>query len=59
MVSNIEREDVISVADNIGVKLTDKQIDKVITMYNHEEECDPNSNWIEIVKNCINFILND
>jgi uncharacterized protein YpuA (DUF1002 family) len=59
MVSNIEREDVISVADNLGVKLTDKQIDKVIAMYNHEEECDPNSNWIEIVKNCINFILND
>ena len=49
-VSNISELDVKIVASKMRVDLNNQQIDKVISIYNHEEECDPNGNWNEIVE---------
>lgn len=57
MVSNVKREDVVKVADELSVILTESQICEVLSMYNHEEECDPSLHWTEIVENCINQIV--
>ena len=35
------------------IKMTDEQIQRVLAIYSHEEECDPNGNWNEIVEHCI------
>lgn len=56
-VSNISELDVKIVASKMRVDLNNQQIDKVISIYNHEEECDPNGNWNEIVENCIHQVL--
>jgi hypothetical protein len=57
MVSNIDKKDVIRVAESLMITLTENQINEVLHMYPHEEECDPSSTWIEIVENCIYNIL--
>ena len=53
MVSNITREDVIKVAKELMIPLTEEQINKVLHMYSHEEECDSSVDWVLIVENCI------
>lgn len=58
MVAGVEREDVISVAESLNLTLTEEQISKVLHMYSHEEECDPNANWTLIVEHCINQVCN-
>lgn len=57
MVSNVDREDVISVAEQLHINLTEEQVNKIILMYPHEEECDPSATWDLIVENCIYQIV--
>jgi len=59
MVSNISETDVLVVANSIKKKLTIEQVNKVILMYPHEEECDPTGTWDLIVENCIYQVIND
>ena len=59
MISNIDKEDVIYVADGLNVSLTEEQISKVMHLYPHEEECDPSGTWDLIVENCIHQVIND
>lgn len=56
-VCTISRTDVLIVAQKMRKTLTDEQVQSVIDMYNHEEECDPNANWSEIVEHCIYQVL--
>jgi hypothetical protein len=57
MVSNIDRKDVIRVAESLMIPLTEDQINEVLHMYPHEEECDPSGTWDLIVENCIYQIV--
>lgn len=59
MVSNIGRTDVLVVAKSINKQLTEEQVNKVILMYPHEEECDPTGTWNLIVEHCIYSILDE
>ena len=59
MVSNIGRTDVLVVANSINKQLTEEQVNKVILMYPHEEECDPTETWNLIVENCIYQVINE
>lgn len=59
MVSNIGRTDVLVVANSINKQLTEEQVNKVILMYPHEEECDPTGTWNLIVEDCIYSILDE
>jgi hypothetical protein len=58
MVCNINREDVIAVAERVMAPLTEEQINKVMDIYNFEEECDPTGSWDLIVEHCINQVIN-
>lgn len=53
----IDKEDVIDVAESINVSLSQKQINQVLDMYNHEEECDPTGNWRYITEHCIRQVI--
>ena len=53
MVSNIDREDILYVAEELKIFLTEDQVNQVLNMYSHEEECDPSATWNLIVENCI------
>lgn len=57
MVSNISETDVVVVANSIKKKLTTEQVNKVILMYPHEEECDSTGTWNLIVEHCIHQVL--
>ncbi len=59
MVSNIDRVDVIAVAGELSITLTEEQINKVLHMYPHEEECDTTGTWDRIVENCIYNVINE
>lgn len=59
MVSNIDREDVIMLATRMSLTLNEEQVNKVLHMYPHEEECDPSGTWDLIVENCIHQVIND
>lgn len=58
MVTTISEIDVLAVADSINKKITTEQVNRVILMYPHEEECDPNGTWNLIVEHCIYQVLN-
>ena len=58
MVSNVDNEDVLSVASELNINLTDEQVNKIVLMYPHEEECDPTGTWNLIVENCIYQVIN-
>lgn len=53
MVSNIDREDVLYIAEGLKINLTEEQVSQVMHLYPHEEECDPTGTWELIVENCI------
>jgi hypothetical protein len=53
MVSNIDRDDILYVAEELKIFLTEEQVSQVMHLYPHEEECDPTSTWELIVENCI------
>jgi len=57
MVSNICREDIVSVAESLNIQLNETQINNVLHMYQHEEECDTTSTWDLIVENCIYQVI--
>lgn len=59
MVNTISETDVVVVANSINKKLTEEQVNKVLLMFSHEEECDTISTWNFIVENCIYQVLND
>jgi hypothetical protein len=52
-VCTVSELDVQLVASKIKIKLTDEQIQRVIAIYSHEEECDPHSRWEKVVEYCI------
>ena len=56
--SNIDRVDVISIAEDLNIKITEEQIQAVLDMYNFEEECDPHATWDLIVEHCIQQVIN-
>ena len=57
MVSNIDRDDILYVAESLNISLTDEQLNQVLHLYPHEEECDPTGSWELIVENCIYQIV--
>jgi len=59
MVSNIGRTDVLVVANSINKKLTEDQVNKILLMYPHEEECDPTGTLNLIVEHCIYSVLDE
>lgn len=59
MVSTIDKEDVLNIAQSINKELTEEQVNKVLHLYQHEEECDTTSTWDLIVENCIYQVLNE
>lgn len=59
MVLGIEVEDVLQVAEDLNISLTDEQVSKVLHSYAHEEECDPSATWELIVENCIYQVINE
>ena len=59
MVSTIDKEDVLNIAQSINKELTEKQVNKVLHLYQHEEECDTTATWDLIVENCIYQVLNE
>jgi uncharacterized protein YpuA (DUF1002 family) len=59
MVSNICTEDIIQVANSLNVSLTETQVNKILHLYNEEEECDPTGTWDLIVEHCIYKIINE
>lgn len=59
MVIGVEPEDVMRVADDLNISLTEQQVNKVLHIYAYEEECDPSATWELIVENCIYNVLND
>lgn len=59
MVSNVDNEDVLSVASELNINLTDEQVNKIVLMYPHEEECDPTGTWNLIVEHCIHQVINE
>lgn len=58
MVSNIDEQDVLEIANALNIILTKEQVNKVTHMYLHEEECDPTATWNLIVENCIYQVIN-
>jgi len=52
-VCTVSELDVQLVASKMKIKLTDDQIQRVIRIYSHEEECDPHDSWDKIVEYCI------
>lgn len=59
MISNINKDNVILVSEKIMIPLTQEQINKILHMYTHEEECDPNCSWEILVERCIYQIINN
>lgn len=59
MVSNVDNEDVLSVASELNISLTDEQVNKIVLMYPHEEECDATGTWNLIVEHCIYQVINE
>jgi hypothetical protein len=57
MVSNIDRDDILYVAEELKIFLTEEQVSQVMHLYPHEEECDPTGTWELIVENCIYQII--
>lgn len=55
----IEVEDVLQVANNLGLAMLPFNINRVIEMYPAEQENDPTATWDLVVENCIYQILND
>ncbi len=55
-VSNLSREELLAIANKNGVSLTEKEINEVVDVFNHEEECDPNSAFENLVLFCIKQI---
>jgi hypothetical protein len=56
-VCSISNTDVLIVAKKNGIEMSEEQVKKVIDIYNHEEECDPNSKWEEVVLYCIKQVV--
>lgn len=52
-VCTVSETDVKLVASKMKIKLTEEQIQRVIAIYSHEEECDPHNRWDKIVEYCI------
>ena len=57
--SNIEKEDVLSVAYDIKKNLTDKQVLYVLENYDSAQEEDPSATWDLVVENLIYQITNE
>lgn len=49
----IEADDVKSVADSLGMALTQEQIDSVVKLYESEQDDDPSAEWYLVVEKII------
>lgn len=52
----ISKEDVLSVAKDINVKLSDEQVDQIVNEYYPRQH---NDNWTQDVEEAINEIINE
>lgn len=52
----IEREDITRVAESIGKKLTDEQVDQIIEEYPAWAEQDPTATWNLIIEDLVYFV---
>lgn len=55
---NIDIQDVLSVAENLGLSMLPFDINRVLKMYPSEQRNDPTATWDLVVENCIYQILN-
>lgn len=55
----ITQEDVKGVADFIGKRLTDEQLNEVVKRYDSEQDDDPSAEWYLVVEKIIYDIAND
>ena len=49
----IESADVYSVANSLGIGITDTQVEQVLELYPSEQEDDPSATWDLVVENII------
>ena len=54
--SEISREDVLQVANDLGYKPTEDQIKEVLEMYPSEQEADPSGTWNLVVEQCLSTL---
>jgi Ca2+-binding EF-hand superfamily protein len=59
LIDMIEKEDVTCVAESIGKKLTDEQVDQIIEEYPSWAEQDPTATWDLIVEDLVHFVTID
>lgn len=57
MVSTINEKDIINIANKININLDSMQVNKVMHLFQFEEECNVAKNWEYIVQDCIFQIL--
>jgi hypothetical protein len=53
MTNKITAEDVLKVANNLTIGITDTQVQQVLEQYDDEEANDPTATWELIVENII------
>ena len=58
MKPNLCAEDVISVANSIGVVLSGEEIGDVLRQYPYDQKMDPTATWDLVVENIIYTIIN-
>lgn len=49
----ITRQDVLQVANRLGLHPTEEQIQEIIAMYPLEQTLDPDATWELVVENCL------
>lgn len=54
--TKISREDVLQVANQLGYKPTEAQINEVLEMYPSEQESDPSGTWNLVVEQCLSTL---
>lgn len=55
----IQKEDIIEVAETLNITLTETEIDNVLSIYESEADNDPTATWDLVVENCIYNVIND
>ena len=55
----LERDDIISVASDLGHELTDTEIAEALSRYPFEQEQDPSGTWDLVVEKIIDDLLGE
>ena len=53
MVGNINENDVLKVANSLSIELNNSQINRIIHLFQYEEECDINACHEILITDCI------